>query len=85
MLSLTSMFSSMIKVLDIVDQDDSTFEQKSEVNVILDSLQSFEFIFNMHLMRIILGITNELSKTLQRKEQDIVNAMTLVKISKEIL
>ncbi|XVF69677.1 hypothetical protein PTKIN_Ptkin11bG0100900 [Pterospermum kingtungense] len=34
-------------------------------------------------MKVILGITNELSKALQRKDQDIVNAMTLVKISKQ--
>ncbi|KAH7655708.1 Ribonuclease H-like protein [Dioscorea alata] len=31
------------------------------------------------------GITNELSKSLQRKDQDIVNAMELVKISKQRL
>lgn len=32
-----------------------------------------------------MRITNELSKALKRKEQDIVNAMTLVKISKQRL
>lgn len=79
------MFSSVIEVLDIVGQDGSTFEQKAEANALLDSLQSFEFVFNMHLMRIILGITYELSNALQQKEHDIVNAMTLVKISKEKL
>ena len=36
-------------------------------------------------MRDLLGITDELSKTLQRKDQDIVNAMELVRISKERL
>ncbi|KAJ9129148.1 hypothetical protein P3X46_034066 [Hevea brasiliensis] len=36
-------------------------------------------------MRNILGITYELSQTLQRKYQDIVNAMTLVKIAKQRL
>jgi hypothetical protein len=30
----------------------------------------------------VLGITNELSQTLQRKDQDIMNAMKLVEISK---
>lgn len=36
-------------------------------------------------MKNILRITNELSKTLQCKELDVVNAMTLVKISKQWL
>ena len=36
-------------------------------------------------MKTILGITNDLSQALQRKNQDIVNAMTLVKITKQQL
>ena len=36
-------------------------------------------------MKDVLGITNDLSQALQRKDQDIVNAITLVKISKERL
>ena len=36
-------------------------------------------------MKNILGITHELSLALQRKYQDIVNAMTLVKVSKQRL
>jgi hypothetical protein len=33
-------------------------------------------------MRNVLGITNKLSQVLQRKDQDILNAMKLVEISK---
>ena len=36
-------------------------------------------------MKNILGITNELSLALQRQEQDIVNAMALVKVAKHRL
>lgn len=43
---------------------------------------SFEFAFNLHLMKKILGISNELSGALQRKYQDIVNTMRLVQICK---
>ena len=48
------------------------------------SILSFEFIFALHLMKNILGITNELSIVLQKKKknQDIVNAMDLVNVSK---
>jgi hypothetical protein len=33
-------------------------------------------------MKNVLGITNELSQALQQKDQDILNAMKLVEISK---
>uniref|UniRef100_A0A0D3CSV2 Uncharacterized protein n=1 Tax=Brassica oleracea var. oleracea TaxID=109376 RepID=A0A0D3CSV2_BRAOL len=37
------------------------------------------------LMLILLGITNSLSKALQREDQDIMNAMSLVKSTKQQL
>ena len=48
------------------------------------SILSFEIVFTLHLMKNILGITNEFSITLQKKKknQDIVNAIDLVKVSK---
>ena len=51
------------------------------------SILSFEFVFTLHLMKNILEITNELSIALQKKNknQDIVNAMDLVKVSKQQL
>jgi hypothetical protein len=36
-------------------------------------------------MKSVLGITNELSDALQKKDQNIVNSMTLVKVSKQRL
>jgi hypothetical protein len=41
-------------------------------------MQSFEFIFILHLMKNVLGVTHELSQALQKTDQDIVNAMKLV-------
>ena len=48
---------------------------------------SLEFVFALHLMKNILGITNELLIALQKKKknQDIVNAMDLIKVSKQRL
>ena len=48
-------------------------------------LESFDFIFIMYLILDILGITKELSLALQKEEQDIVNAMRLVEVSKQRL
>ncbi|CAN6699015.1 unnamed protein product [Malus baccata var. baccata] len=67
-------------------QDDGvSSQQRCEANNLLDSMQSFNFVFNLHLMKDILGITNELSQALQRKDQDIVNAMKLVGVCKQRL
>ena len=52
---------------------------------LLDLIQSFDFVFNLHLMKNMLGITSELSLALQKWDQDIVNAMALVKIAKHRL
>ncbi|KAM3203248.1 hypothetical protein P3L10_030874 [Capsicum annuum] len=47
----------------------------------LEACRTFEAAFMLHLMRDILAITNELSKCLQKKEQDVANAMLLVKVA----
>ena len=42
--------------------------QRYEATNLLESMQSFNFMFSLHLMRAILGITSELSQALQRKD-----------------
>jgi hypothetical protein len=69
-------------VFDTIVKESSKAEQRVEARQLKNTLQSFEFIFKLFLMRNILGITNDLSQALQRKDQDIVNAMTFVKVSK---
>ena len=77
------MFFAVVNVLEIIEED-GLFDQKVEVWSIMGSILSFEFVFTLHLIKNILGITNELSIALQKKNQnqDIVNAMNLVKVSK---
>lgn len=78
------MFDSVIDVLEIIENE-GIAEQRGQAYALLNSLQSFEFVFILHLMKKVMGITNALSEALQRKDQDIINAMNLVKISKEQL
>uniref|UniRef100_A0A2C9U323 DUF4371 domain-containing protein n=1 Tax=Manihot esculenta TaxID=3983 RepID=A0A2C9U323_MANES len=49
---------------------------------LLDIISRFEFVFTLFLMRKILGITHNLSQAFQRRDQDIANAMQLVKVFK---
>uniref|UniRef100_A0A0A9DYN0 Uncharacterized protein n=1 Tax=Arundo donax TaxID=35708 RepID=A0A0A9DYN0_ARUDO len=45
-------------------------------------LESFDFIFSAHLMVTILGYTNDFSLCLQRRDQDILNALSIVSVAK---
>ncbi|XP_021830895.1 uncharacterized protein LOC110770982 [Prunus avium] len=84
LLSIISMFKSVVKVLKLIIEDGST-DNLGEANRSLRGIQYFEFVFHLFFMRSILGATNDLSQALQRKDQDIGNAMTLVKVCKEQL
>ena len=79
------MFFAIVDVLEMIEKDGLS-DQKVETRFIMRSILSFEFVFALHLMKNILGITNELSIALQKKKKkDIVNAMDLVKVSKQQL
>ena len=62
------MSSTIVDVLKIIEEDGMS-DQKVEVWSIMRSILSFEFVFTLHLMKNILGITNELSITLQKKKK----------------
>ncbi|XP_075495869.1 uncharacterized protein LOC142533113 [Primulina tabacum] len=86
LISLISMFSAVVDVLEIISEDDSSSpDQKTEAYNLLESVLLFDFAFNLHLMKHVLGISSELSTALQKKDQDIVNAMDLVQICKHRL
>ena len=76
------MFSAVVDVVEIIEENGLS-NQKVEAQSIMRSIISFEFVFALYLMKNILGITNELSIALQKKNQDIVNAMDLVKVFKQ--
>ncbi|KAJ6942948.1 zinc finger MYM-type protein 1-like [Populus alba x Populus x berolinensis] len=80
---LLAMFSSVLDVLEIIRDDGMNSEQRTEAIVLIGIMESFNFVFMLHCLRRILAVTNELSQALQRKDQDIENAMSLLKTSKE--
>ncbi|KAG5622098.1 hypothetical protein H5410_007316 [Solanum commersonii] len=75
-----SSFDSIVNVLDTLVENASTLEERASASGFLRSCQTFETIFLLHLMTDVLGITNDLNVSLQKKEQDIANAMILVKV-----
>ncbi|XP_042441464.1 uncharacterized protein LOC122026815 [Zingiber officinale] len=52
---------------------------------VYDEMTSFDFVFILHLMNEIMGITNILCQALQSKSQDIINVMELVLSTKNLL
>ncbi|XP_042467416.1 zinc finger MYM-type protein 1-like [Zingiber officinale] len=85
LLSLIHLYPSIIDVLLFVEEEGKDHKQRAQANNLLELIGKYEFIFQMHLMKNILGVTNDLSQALQRKDQDIVNAMILVRSSKHQL
>jgi hypothetical protein len=75
LLHIESMWDSVIEVLEIVHQDE---RNPSGAGGLVEKMKCFSFVFNMKMMLQILCITNELSLLLQRKDQNIVQAMSLV-------
>jgi hypothetical protein len=65
----------VIEVLEIVHQDE---RNPSGAGGLVEKMECFSFVFNMKMMLQILRITNELSLLLQRKDQNVVQAMSLV-------
>ncbi|XP_034205316.1 uncharacterized protein LOC117619459 [Prunus dulcis] len=65
--------------------DDNPNDSAGEANKIQREMLTFQFVFHLFLMKAILGLTNDVSQALQKKDQEIVNAMALVKSCKEKL
>ncbi|XP_019186579.1 PREDICTED: uncharacterized protein LOC109181283 [Ipomoea nil] len=82
LVSILKLFSPVIDVLDELRQDP---KQRLEAFRVLKNILCFDFVFFLHLMKDVLEITNDLSQALQRKDQNIVNAMRLVDVSKQRL
>ncbi|XP_024038328.1 zinc finger MYM-type protein 1 [Citrus clementina] len=77
LLSIINMFSAVISVLEMIIDDGPKSGQRGEVKNLLELMLSFNFVFCLHLMKNILGATDEIAQALQRKDQDIVNAINL--------
>ncbi|XP_019259979.1 PREDICTED: uncharacterized protein LOC109238010 [Nicotiana attenuata] len=78
------MFGPIIDVLDDIVVN-ARFEEKCKAKGYLKACLTFEVFFMLYFMRTILAITNELNVAFQKKEQDIANAMILVRVAKDQL
>ncbi|KAK4281841.1 hypothetical protein QN277_013289 [Acacia crassicarpa] len=80
--SVISLFSPIISLMNFIEDEPKNETARSDAGSILYAMEDFEFAFLFHLMKLILGISYELSQALQRKDQDLLNAIGLVKVVK---
>ena len=67
-LNLILIFFPVVDILEITEEDGIS-NQKVEAQSIMMLILSFEFVFALHFMKNILGITNKLSIALQKKKK----------------
>ena len=82
---LVQLFPSVITVLKYVSKEGRRSSKKSEARGLLSYFATFDFVFYLHMMLHILGSSNALSQALQQKDQDILNAMSCVKSTRNEL
>ncbi|CAN6719472.1 unnamed protein product [Malus baccata var. baccata] len=83
-LDIGDLETAVVEMLEWI-KDDTNQDNFGETSQLFHNIQTFDFVFHIFLMRLILGVTNELSQALQKKDQDIVNAMALVEVCKQRL
>jgi hypothetical protein len=72
-------------VLENIINEGSTYSQRGDANAAYKMITSFQFIFILHLMKEIIGITDGLCQHLQQKSQDILTAVHLVDNTKKLI
>ena len=82
---LFSLFPEVIKVLKYVEKEALDGRNRNQATGILSYFKKFEFAFYSHLMEHILGITDLLSRSLQKRDQNIVEAVSMIKGTKQAL
>ncbi|CAN6721233.1 unnamed protein product [Malus baccata var. baccata] len=82
--SIIVMFEAVVEVVEWIKSDRNQ-DNLGEATRLFKDIQTFDFAFHLFLMRLILGITNELSQALQKKDQDTMNVMALMEVCKQRL
>ncbi|KAI3702031.1 hypothetical protein L6452_27627 [Arctium lappa] len=85
MTSLLALFPNVIEVLQYVEEDGDNGFSRTQATSILAYLKTFDFVIYLHLMFHILEVTDLLSRALQKKNQDIVEAISLIRGTKQLL
>ncbi|TYH76979.1 hypothetical protein ES332_D04G122600v1 [Gossypium tomentosum] len=79
------MYNATSTVLENLKNIASNYSQQGDAHHAYNRLRYFKFIFILHMMKEVLGITDNLCQALQCHSQDILNAMSLVLTTKYLI
>ena len=82
---MIELYPQIIEVLEYVKEDGNDSTQRGLASGLFKYFKSFPFVFHIHLMILVLGITESLSQSLQKKDQDLLNAISIVKTTKNLI
>lgn len=82
---ILSLWSSTIDVLGNIFNDGTDYKTRGLASSLVEKMESYQFVFIAHLMKLVLGLTNGLSQFLQRKDQNILEAVSLIRNTKSRL
>ncbi|KAL1095543.1 hypothetical protein V6Z11_D06G164700 [Gossypium hirsutum] len=83
--SLLKMYNATSTVLENLKNTTSNYSQQGDAHNTYNRLRSFEFIFILHMMKEVLGVTDNLCQALQCHSQDTLNDMSLVLTTKDLI
>ncbi|KAH7658095.1 Ribonuclease H-like protein [Dioscorea alata] len=83
--SLLRTYNTTILLLEDLTIKGSTYSQRGDATYALKVLMSFDFIFILHVLKEIMGITDKLCQDLKQKSQHILNSMCLVSTTKLLI
>ncbi|KAH0767865.1 hypothetical protein KY285_003736 [Solanum tuberosum] len=83
--NLIVLFPAVIHVLEFTGCECPNYTDRLLAKTLVDTIKKFDFAFMLHLMWKALMMTNELNFSLQMMDQDIVNAMGFLALTKQRL
>ncbi|KAK1421859.1 hypothetical protein QVD17_24536 [Tagetes erecta] len=75
---LITLYSSVMDVLKYIEETGVSLVHAKQADGLQAEMKKYNFVFYLHLMLNILDMTHTLSQCLQRKDQDLLNAVSLV-------
>ncbi|XP_058761191.1 uncharacterized protein LOC131634539 [Vicia villosa] len=81
---LINMYEATCLVFKKIAKDRESYATRGDVDSSYNYLKAFDFIFILHLMKEIMGITYMFCQDLQ-KNQDVVNVMNLIRSTKHLI
>ncbi|BBM97064.1 hypothetical protein MPTK1_1g02760 [Marchantia polymorpha subsp. ruderalis] len=76
------LYDLVVKVLEMIVKNATITVSKAKASRLFDAICCFDFVLMLHIMKSVLKISPILSEALQRYDQDILNVMDIVAISK---